>query len=46
MKFSRIDLYVIDDTIYFGELTFYPAAGFGKFVPETWDEKLGSFLNL
>lgn len=46
MKFSRIDLYVIDNTIYFGEITLYPAAGFGKFVPETWDEKLGSFLNL
>lgn len=46
MKFSRIDLYVIDDTIYFGEITLYPAAGFGKFVPEKWDEKLGSFLNL
>lgn len=46
MKFSRIDLYVIDDTIYFGEITLYPAAGFGTFVPEKWDEKLGRFLNL
>ena len=28
------------------KITLYPAAGFGKFVPEKWDEKLGSFLNL
>lgn len=46
IKFSRIDLYVIDDKEYFGELTFYPAAGMGAFVPEEWDEKLGTLLKL
>ena len=45
-KFLRVDLYNVKGKIYFGELTFYPAAGMGAFIPEEWDEKLGSFLNL
>lgn len=43
-KFLRVDLYNIKGKIYFGELTFYPAAGMGAFVPEEWDDKLGSLL--
>lgn len=46
MKFSRIDLYVIDDKEYFGEITLYPAAGFGKFTPTEWNERLGDLINL
>lgn len=45
-KFLRVDLYNVKGKIYFGELTFYPAAGMGAFVPEEWDEKLGGMLNL
>lgn len=45
-KFLRVDLYNIKGKIFFGELTFYPAAGMGAFVPEEWDEKLGGMLNL
>ena len=45
-KFLRVDLYNVKGKIYFGELTFYPASGMLPFVPEEWDEKLGSFLNL
>lgn len=44
--FVRVDFYNIEGQIYFGELTFYPAAGYGKFEPEEWDEKLGSFIDL
>lgn len=43
-KFLRVDLYNVKGKIYFGELTFYPAAGMGAFVPEEWDEKLGKCL--
>lgn len=27
--------------VYFGELTFYPASGMGRFVPESWDRGNG-----
>lgn len=46
IKFSRIDLYVIDDKEYFGEITFYPAAGFGEFTPADWNERLGELIKL
>lgn len=45
-KFLRVDLYNIKGKIYFGELTFYPAAGMGTFVPEEWDGKLGTLLKI
>lgn len=46
IRFSRIDLYVINDKEYFGEITFYPAAGFGEFTPADWNERLGELINL
>lgn len=42
----RVDLYVIYDEIYFGELTFYHGSGFEKFNPEEWDTKFGEWLEL
>lgn len=44
--YVRVDLYNVNNHIYFGELTFHPASGFGKFVPEIWDMKLGDMLTL
>ena len=44
--FCRVDFYDIDGLIYFGEITFFPFAGFGYFVPDEWDEKLGDLLCL
>lgn len=44
--FLRTDFYIINDKIYFGEITFFPEAGFGKFVPEKWDKILGNMLEL
>lgn len=44
--FLRVDLYNIFGNIYFGELTFYPASGCGKFTSEEWDLKLGSWIEL
>ena len=44
--FIRVDLYIVDDSIYFGELTFFPASGFGVFSPEEWNLKLGEMIKL
>ena len=46
IPFSRIDFYEIGDTVYFGEITFFPAGGFESFEPAGWDEKLGSWIQL
>lgn len=42
----RVDTYIIDGTIYFGELTFYTWSGFLKFSPPEWDEKLGHYIKI
>lgn len=44
--FVRVDLYNINNKVYFGELTFHPESGFGKFYPENTDLELGEKLNL
>ena len=44
--FLRVDLYEINGSIYFSELTFYSDAGFGKFQPPEWDDKLGEWIKL
>ena len=38
----RVDLYVIDEKIYFGEMTFTNAGGFEKIIPDEWSYKLGA----
>ena len=42
----RVDFYVVDGKIYFGELTFSHWSGFVKFEPRKWDETLGDWINL
>ena len=44
--FCRIDLYEVNNCVYFGEITFYPASGFGRFAPARYDEILGEMLHL
>ena len=46
IPFLRVDFYEIDSKIYVGELTFYPASGFGKFTDSSFDYELGNFLDL
>ncbi len=46
IPFLRVDFYIIEHKVYFSELTFYPASGFEKFVPERWDDELGLWLDL
>lgn len=44
--FLRVDLYNVNGHIYFGELTFFPASGFGTFTPSEWNIKLGNMIKL
>lgn len=43
---ARIDLYVIYNKIYFGEITFTAAAGFGNITPRKFHEKIGRWIKL
>lgn len=42
--YVRIDLYCIDNKVYFGEITFIPEGGIGKFEPERYDGVLGGYF--
>lgn len=46
IPFARIDFYVVQSKVYFGEITFYPASGFEGFVPAEWDLRLGDWIQL
>ena len=46
IPFLRADFYEINGKLYFGEMTFYPGAGFTKLEPEEWDLKLGEWIEL
>lgn len=46
IPFLRVDFYIIEHKVYFSELTFFPASGFERFVPDEWDDILGSWLKL
>lgn len=46
IPFSRIDFYEINKKPYFGEITFFPASGFGEFRPVEWNTVIGAWLNL
>ena len=46
IPFVRVDFYEVNRKIYFGELTFYPGAGFEEFSPEKYDRVLGEWLDL
>lgn len=46
LPFIRVDFYNVDGKIYFGELTFFPVSGLGKFTDEKWDVEIGNMLEL
>lgn len=46
IPYVRVDFYVIDEKVKFGEMTFFTWGGFIKFVPEEYDTILGSWLEL
>lgn len=46
MKFVRMDLYEINDKIYFGEYTFFHGGGFCLFYPMEWEKRLGDWIEI
>lgn len=42
----RVDFYLIDNKIFFGEMTFHHDGGLVPFVPEEWDKKFGDMIKL
>ncbi|WP_288222118.1 ATP-grasp fold amidoligase family protein [uncultured Clostridium sp.] len=45
-QFVRVDLYSVENRIYFGELTFSPGAGLLIFNPEEINEIVGNYINM
>ena len=46
IKFLRVDLYEVDNHVYFSELTFSPNSGFMTFRDEETDAEIGSLLDI
>ncbi|HEY2981194.1 MAG TPA: FkbM family methyltransferase [Anaerolineales bacterium] len=46
IPFVRVDLLALDAKVYFGEMTFYPGAGYKRFNPPVWDEILGGWFDV
>lgn len=44
--FIRVDLYILEDKIYFGEMTNTPGNGFESFDPRSFDFELGNKIKL
>ncbi len=44
IPFVRVDFYEVRGKMYFGEMTFFPASGFGEFTPKEWNTKIGNLL--
>lgn len=42
--FMRVDLYCINEKIYFSEITFCPCSGFMPLEPEEYDIEIGTYL--
>lgn len=42
----RIDLYEVNDKVYFGEWTFFEGAGFAEFRPKQWNKIMGDWICL
>ncbi|HKK25202.1 MAG TPA: ATP-grasp fold amidoligase family protein [Gracilimonas sp.] len=45
-NFIRVDLYITEDMVYFGELTNYPGNGFIPFQPRSREYEVGNLLDL
>lgn len=46
ITFLRVDFYCTEGDLKFGELTFFPGSGFERFIPDSFDEKIGSWIIL
>lgn len=46
IPFLRVDLYITNEKVYFGELTFFPMSGLGEFRPKEWNAILGDLIDI
>lgn len=46
LPFVRVDLYEVDDTVYFSEMTFAPCGGYMPFEPKEYDLVLGELIRI
>lgn len=46
IPFARIDLYHVQDKIYFGEITLFPTAGYCDFSPKETNKMFGNLIKL
>lgn len=46
LPFARVDFYNVNGIVYFGEITFFPASGYGTFTSEDFNIMLGETLKL
>ena len=44
--YVRVDLYEVNNAIYFGEFTHYPSGGYALFNPQSFDFEMGTKLRL
>lgn len=42
----RTDFYIVNEKIYFGELTFYHESGFAEFEPQEFEYEMGNWIKL
>ena len=42
----RVDLYEVNDDVFFGEMTLFHFSGFAPFYPEKWDKIFGDWITL
>lgn len=42
----RVDMYLINNHIFFGEMTFFHLSGFFSVTPDEWDDIIGGWLDL
>lgn len=46
IPFVRTDFYIVDNKVYFGEITFFPASGFALWEPYEKDVEYGKMIKL
>lgn len=46
LPFLRVDFYSVNGKTYFGEVTFFPASGTGRWYPASKDRELGDLIDL
>lgn len=45
-NFLRVDWFIVDKSLYIGELTLHPGSGLVPFYPEKWDRLFGDYLDI